>query len=98
MQVNVHAPFKISEKIDRMVRQRLNKLQTYFDRIVSADVYFKEEADPAVAKQVEIKLWVPGPDLFAASHSDTYEKAIAEVVGKLRKQLIRYKDKLNQRH
>ena len=44
-------------------------------------------------KLIEVRLRAPGPELFARANADSYEKAVAEVADKLRRQIIKQKEK-----
>lgn len=88
--VNFDADTKLIEFIDR----KLGKLGTFYDNIVSTDVFLKLEKTGQVQdKIVEIKLKVPGSTLVAKETSKSFEESIDLSASSLRRQLIKYKDK-----
>ena len=49
------------------IQQRLNKLETFYDRITEGEVILKLNNKDGIAnKTVEVKLLVPGTTLFCA--------------------------------
>ena len=78
------------------IDEKVGKLNTYFDRIVDAEVYLKigEKRHRHREQIVEIRLNVPGTTLFAEERGDVIEKALAGAAEKARRQLMRYKKQL----
>lgn len=88
--VNFDADTKLIEFIDK----KLGKLGTFYDNIVSTDVFLKLEKTGQVQdKIVEIKLKVPGSTLVAKETSKSFEESIDLSASSLRRQLLKYKDK-----
>ena len=72
-----------------------SKLNLFFDQIVDAEVYLKiDRANTNDNKIVEIKLNIPGKDLFAKKQGKSFEEATDESIEALRRQLKRHKGKL----
>jgi putative sigma-54 modulation protein len=100
MKITVQAPFQVSEQLQTLVEEKVEKLQTFFERIISAEVYFKEEENRRQngdGKTVEIRLNVPRQTLFSEEKSDQFEKALVSAAEKMRKQLNKYKQQNNDR-
>ena len=58
--------FVADQKLISFVKQKLSKLNLFFDQIVDAEVFLKiDKANNNENKIVEIKLNIPGKDLFA---------------------------------
>ena len=95
MKVSVHAVnFNIDRKLVDFVQEKLDKLEKYYDKVVSSDVYLKLESHHQVKdKAAEIKLNVPGVTLFSSETSKTFEAATDLAVESLRRQLKKYKEK-----
>lgn len=98
MTIQVNAPFQVSDNLQSLIEEKVGKLATYFERIESAEVFFRDEdnnthATPT-AKTAEIKLIVPGQVLFADETSESFEKSLTVAAEKMRKQLIKYKEQL----
>lgn len=87
--------FKADRKLEAFIQEKVGKLTQYFDGIVSADVVLKlENTETPENKITEIKLSIPGNDLYAKKQSKTFEEATDEVVDALKVQIKKYKEKL----
>ena len=99
MTIQVNAPFKVSDNLQALIEEKVEKLSTFFERIQSAEVFLRDEEnsnqqDPR-ANTVELRLHVPGNTLYADFSADTFEKALAETTEKMRRQLIKHKEKIS---
>jgi putative sigma-54 modulation protein len=87
--------FKADRKLEAFIQEKVSKLTHYFDGIVSADVMLKLDNNETPENKIaEIKLSIPGNDLYAKKQSKTFEEATDEVVDALKVQLKKYKEKL----
>lgn len=99
MTIQVNAPFKVSDNLQALIEEKVEKLGTFFERIQSAEVFLKDEEnsnqqDPR-GNTVELRIHVPGNTLFADFSAETFEKALAETTEKMRRQLIKHKEKIS---
>ncbi|MFO8087768.1 MAG: ribosome-associated translation inhibitor RaiA [Bacteroidales bacterium] len=96
MKVDINSVhFRADVKLETFIQEKVNKLEQYFDGILGSDVMLKlDNADGKDNKIAEVKLKVPGEDLFAKKQAKSFEEATDQAVSALRKQLIKYKDKL----
>ena len=88
--------FTADQKLKDVVTGKIGKLQTFYDPIISGEVFFRLEANqenPRENKQVEIKLHVPGETLFAKQQSHAFEAAADAAAESLRRQLLKVKAK-----
>ena len=94
--LNVEAVhFTADGKLIDFIEDKVGKLNTFFDHIVNTDVTLKvDKKESHDNKVVEIKMQVPGKDLFAKKQSDSFEGATDEAVEALRRQVKKYKEKL----
>lgn len=94
MTINIqYVQMPTSESMSNIVSSKLEKLGKKYDWIISADVFFKLENDPAgKGKICEIRLSAPGPRIFAKSDEDNFEKAAANTIKDLDIQLKKRKD------
>ena len=85
-----------SKRLEKMVAERLNKLEDKYDFIVTCDVYLKKEntSSPQTGFICEIRIHVPGTSLFAGSNSGSLEASIAKAASDVRSQLHRKKGKM----
>lgn len=89
--------FKADGKLYDRIDQKLSKIEKLFDRIIDANVQLKlENAGQVKDKILEVKLNVPGSTLIATATDKTFESALDTVVDALKKQLIKYKAKLQK--
>lgn len=87
--------FSADKKLMQFITEKVNKLSHFFDGIIGAEVTMKlENTQEMENKMVEIRLLVPGYDLFAKKQSKTFEEATDEVIDALRKQVQKHKEKL----
>lgn len=87
--------FTADQKLLDFIQRKADKLDQYFDQIISAEVYLKlENTEDEANKITEIKLLVPGYDLFVKEQCKTFEEATDKAIESLRKQIDRRKEKV----
>jgi putative sigma-54 modulation protein len=87
--------FDADKKLLEFVDKKLNKLIKLYEDIIGAEVFLRlENAQDLENKVVEIKLFIPGNDLFAKKQSKTFEESTDVVIEALRQQIIKRKDKI----
>ncbi|MBI9060472.1 MAG: ribosome-associated translation inhibitor RaiA [Marinilabiliaceae bacterium] len=87
--------FTASEQLEQFIQQKMSKLDQFFDGIVSAEVILKlDKSDSTENKVAEISLNIPGGDLFAKKQTKSFEESVDSSVDALRKQLIKWKEKV----
>ena len=93
METQMHAiHFKADQKLLTFIQERLNKLEQFNDQIVSAEVYLRLDNDRDKENKItEIKLHVPGKDLFAKKQCKSFEEATNVAVEALRRQILKDK-------
>jgi putative sigma-54 modulation protein len=97
MKVNVHAVnFTVDKKLVDFVQDRMDKLEKYYDKVVSCDVFFKvEKTSEKENKIAEIKIHVPGDEFMVKKQCKTFEEATEQVAESLERLLIKRKEKVN---
>lgn len=86
--------FKADKKLLSFIQERLNKLEQFNDQIVSAEVYLRLDKDREKENKItEIKLHVPGKDLFAKKQCKSFEEATNVAVEALRRQIMKGKSR-----
>ena len=86
--------FNADKKLLDFIQKKVDKLDTFFDRIISGEVYLKlENVEDEANKITEIKLMLPGNLIFAKEQCKTFEEATDLVVESLRKQIEKHKQK-----
>ena len=97
MKVSVHAVnFTVDKKLVDFVQDRLDKLEKYYDKVVSADVFLKvENTSDKENKIAEIKINVPGDDFLVKKQCKTFEEAIEVASESIERLLVKRKEKIS---
>src|SRR6201995_1596213 len=86
--------FNADKKLLDFIQKKVDKLETFYDHIINGEVYLKlEKVEDEANKITEIKLMLPGNQLFAKEQCKTFEEATDLAVECLRKQIEKYKQK-----
>ena len=86
--------FKADQKLLSFIQERMNKLEQFNDQIVSAEVYLRLDKDREKENKIaEIKLHVPGKEMFAKKQCKSFEEATNVAVEALRRQIMKEKSK-----
>ncbi len=87
--------FTADSKLLDFIQKKADKLDQFFDQIISGEVYLKlENTENEANKITEIKLMIPGNDLFAKEQCKTFEEATDKAIESLRRQLDKHKEKV----
>jgi putative sigma-54 modulation protein len=97
MKVNVHAVnFTVDGKLLDFIQERMDKLEKYYDKVVSSDVFLKvEKTSEKENKIVEVKMNVPGDDFMVKKQCKTFEEALEQSAESLERLMQKRKEKLN---
>jgi len=86
--------FKADKKLEAFINQKLSKLSKFDNTICGYNVILNiENSDPKANKVVEVKINVPGNELFARKQSNSFEAAAELVTDALRIQILKNKEK-----
>jgi len=86
--------FDADAKLLNFVESKVGKLNTYSNAIIDSEVFLRlDKSSSHENKVAEIKLLVPGNDLFAKRQCKTFEEATDQAVEALRRQLKKQKEK-----
>jgi putative sigma-54 modulation protein len=87
--------FDADKKLEQFIEKKVNKLEQYADNIVTAEVYLRlgSSQDPE-NKIVEIRLFVPGNDLFVRKETKSFEESTDNAVDAMKQQLVKYKERI----
>ena len=84
--------FTADKKLIEFVNEKVNKLDVFFDHIVAGEVFLRlDKTSDKENKISEVKILVPGKELYAKKQCKTFEEAIAQSVEALRKQVEKVK-------
>ncbi|MCC9168174.1 ribosome hibernation-promoting factor, HPF/YfiA family [Pontibacter harenae] len=86
--------FDADEQLNEFIQQRVNKLETFYDKIIDGEVFLKNNNQGGIDnKTVEVRLFVPGTTLFSQEDAPSFEAAADAAVDAMRRQLKRHKEK-----
>ena len=96
MEVNINSVhFKADSKLEDFIREKTAKLFNLFDGVHSCDVILRvDSASNNENKIAEIKVIIPGNDLFAKKQAKSFEEAVDNSVDALKRQVKKHKEKL----
>jgi putative sigma-54 modulation protein len=95
MKVQVHSiHFDADTKLISFIQKKLDKLETFYDRMVDGEVFLRLNNEGIENKTVEIKVRVPGDQLFAVEKAKSFEAATDLAADVLRIQLKKFKTKV----
>jgi putative sigma-54 modulation protein len=96
MKLKIHSiHFDADQKLVDFVQEKVDKLDHFFDKIIDGEVFLRlDKASNNENKIAEIRLNVPGSNLFAKKQSKSFEESTDIAVEALRRQVKKYKEKL----
>ncbi len=97
MNVNIQTVnFNADQKLIELVSRKMEKLNTFHDRIIESDVFLKLDnvVHNIKDKIVEIKVHVPRHSFFVKSTSKSFEESFEAAFDSLVNQVKRRKEKL----
>lgn len=87
--------FDADKKLLEFIKRKVEKLGQLYGRIIGADVYLRlERVGDEANKITEIKVEIPGNDLFVKEQFKTFEEATDNAVESLKRQIQRHKEKM----
>jgi putative sigma-54 modulation protein len=99
MKLQMHAVnFDADPKLIDFIQRKTDKLEAIYERIVDGEVFLKlENGEATDNKIVEIKINIPGNQLFAKEQGESFEAAADRTIDALKRQLKKYKEKQSAR-
>ena len=87
--------FDADKDLVNFIEGKVSKLNQYYDRIIDSEVYLKVDKNASNENKIaEIKLAIPGKELFAKKQCKTFEEATDLAVEALRRQIRKHKGKV----
>jgi putative sigma-54 modulation protein len=98
MKVNIQSVhFDADQKLIDFIEGKVLKLTSQYDKIIETDVTLRiDKATNNENKIAEIRLHVPGNDLYAKRQCKSFEEATDQSVDALKNQIIKHKEKQKQ--
>ena len=95
MKLQVHSiHFDADSKLVEFIQKKVDKLETFYDRVVDGEVFLRINNEGIENKTVEIRVKVPGSQLFAKEQAKSFEAATDMATEALRNQIKKFKEKL----
>jgi putative sigma-54 modulation protein len=96
MKLQMHSiHFNADKKLIDFIQRKADKLDTFYGRIIDGEVTMRLNKDETQEnKLVELKLRIPGQQLFTREQAKTFEAATDMAVDAMRRQLEKQKAKL----
>jgi putative sigma-54 modulation protein len=97
MKITIHTiHFDADVKLENFINEKVNKLDQFYDQIIEGSVFLRiDKSLTGENKVAEIKLNIPGNELFVKKQCKSFEEATDTAVEALRRQLRRYKGKVS---
>ena len=98
MNIKIHSiRFDADNRLLEFINLKIRKLMQYYDDIIGAEVFLRlDKSQDLENKVVEIRLLIPGNELFAKKQSKTFEESTDLSVEALRRQIMKHKTKLRR--
>jgi len=85
--------FQAKDGLTETTKEQIQKLEKFFAPIIGVEVYYRLiNDDHQENKIVEIKLNIPGEDIYADHRSHSFDRSLHEAIEKVKRQLIRKKE------
>ena len=95
MQISIEAfPDNGSDALRALVLRKTERVGKFYDRIVDAEAYLKDNGDPKEGCSAELRVNVPGDTLFCEERAESYEEAIDKASRAMERQVKRFKERL----
>ena len=91
---------EVSESVRKYAEKRLGKLEKQLADPTQVELELAIERNPAIADNhvAEATIWTKGPTLRAREAATGWEASIDQLVDKLERQVVRYREKRNNHH
>ena len=97
MDIQVHSVhFTADKKLVEFINEKVGKLELFYDNIIASEVFLRLDKDQEGENKVaEVKILIPGKELFAKKQCKSFEEAADLAVEALRKQVSKHKEKIS---
>lgn len=90
--------FKADKKLEDFITQKVEKVCSKISDVIGSEVTLKlDNTDTPENKIVDIRIMLKGNDLYASKVSKSFEESTDVAIDALKKQLEKYKGKLEDR-
>jgi len=97
MKITIQTPdFKANKKLTDYIIGNVMKLSVFGDRILEARIVLRlDNSNTKDIRVCELKLIIPGNDLFAQKQSSTFEDALLKCIEAVKHRISRWKELSN---
>lgn len=89
--------FKADSRLEEFIEKKVNKLSDLYEGVIGSDVTLKvSKSEVKDNKIAEIRIQIPGYDLYAKKQSNTFEEATDTAISALKKQLEKHKGRFKK--
>lgn len=85
--------FEPSDELHAYSEEVVQKLDQFYDRILTCDIILEPTPDDGTPCQAELNVKIPQKLLNGSEQAESYEKALNNVVENVSRQLKKYKNK-----
>ena len=95
MDIKIHSiHFDADKKLIDFINSKVKKLIQFYDNIIGAEVFLRIEKDQSDENKVaEIRLDIPGNDIFAKKKTKSFEESIDTSIEAIKRQITKHKEK-----
>lgn len=89
--------FKADNKLEQFIEKKIGKLSGLYEGVIGSEITLKiDKAETNDNKIAEIRIQIPGYDLYAKKQSNTFEEATDTAISAIRKQLEKHKGRFKK--
>jgi putative sigma-54 modulation protein len=89
--------FDADKKLLDFIHEKMDKAHHLYDHITQSEVFLRiDKSDDTSNKIAEIKMHIPGHELFAKKQCKSFEEATDECIDALIRQLLKHKEKMQE--
>ncbi len=95
MDIKIHSiHFDADKRLIDFINSKVKKLIQFYDNIIGVEVFLRLEKDQGIEnKLAEIRLDIPGSDIFAKKKSKSFEESIDISIEAIKRQITKHKEK-----
>ncbi|MCK5028248.1 MAG: ribosome-associated translation inhibitor RaiA [Bacteroidales bacterium] len=95
MDIKIHSiHFDADKRLIDFINGKVKKLIQFYDNIIGVEVFLRLEKDQDTEnKLAEIRLDIPGSDIFAKKKSKSFEESVDNSIEAIKRQITKHKEK-----
>ena len=95
MDIKIHSiHFDADKKLVDFINSKVKKLIQFYDNIIGIEVFLRLEKDQNTENKVaEIRLDIPGNDVFAKKKTKSFEESVDNCIEAIKRQITKFKEK-----